>query len=109
MKSRSLFLFGGSPPFTRKLEKKFANKVLNKKGKVGILFVKQDGWESYMPRYTCVLEEHGVQDFSYLPLSEELNEKVLHKLRSCTGIIIGGGETEHYRDFIVDTEVGNVI
>ncbi|MEQ6389987.1 hypothetical protein RZN22_11740 [Bacillaceae bacterium S4-13-58] len=71
MESKHLFLFGGSPPFTYTLGKRFADLALTSKGKVAILFLEREGWERYMEKYTAVLEEYGVHDFVYLPLSQE--------------------------------------
>ena len=55
MKNRHLFLFGGSPPFGKKLGRKFADLTLNSKGRVAVLFVEREGWEAYMQKYTNVL------------------------------------------------------
>ncbi|WP_226679806.1 Type 1 glutamine amidotransferase-like domain-containing protein [Sutcliffiella horikoshii] len=102
-----LFLFGGSPPFSSHLGKRFSELAMSGKGKVAILFVLRDGWEQYMPRYTNELEQNGISDFVYIPLSEHNIDINLEKLNSCTGVIIGGGETELYRKYIVDTEIGH--
>lgn len=107
MENRHLFLFGGSPPFTEKLGKKFAQLTLG--GKVAILFLERDGWEQYMPKYTSVLENFCLDDFAYLALRPKPDDNTLEILSSCAGIIIGGGETERYRDYIVDTTVGERI
>lgn len=87
----------------------FANFSLNEEGKIAILFLERDGWEEYMKRYTCVLEEKYIKEFVYLPLNPKSENKILKELISCTGIIIGGGETELYRNYIVDTPVGERI
>lgn len=109
MKHTHLFLFGGSPPFRRSLGKRFAELAMGGEGKVAILFVLRDGWEQYMPRYTQVLEQNGVTDFVYIPLTEHQNSDSVEVLRTCTGVIIGGGETELYRKYIVDTEIGQQV
>lgn len=62
-----------------------------------------------MPKYTSVIEENGIDEFVYLPLSPNPEVKTLEVLTSCTGIIIGGGETELYRNYIVDTRIGKLI
>lgn len=109
MKTRHLFLFGGSPPFSEKLGRKFAELSLIEKGKVAILFVERDGWEAYMEKYTAILRENGVREFSYIPLTDSPQASIIQELITCTGIIIGGGETELYRSYIVDTEIGRLI
>lgn len=109
MNSRHLFLFGGSPPFTSNLGKRFAEISLNGEGRVAILFLERDGWEAYMQKYTLVLRENGIEEYVYLPLSSKLSNESLQELSSCSGIIIGGGETEHYRNYIADTILGEKI
>ncbi|WP_164670802.1 Type 1 glutamine amidotransferase-like domain-containing protein [Virgibacillus doumboii] len=109
MINRHLFLFGGSPPFSTYFGKKFADYALNEKGKVAILFIERDGWREYMPKYTHILESNGVNNFLYLPLSPNPDKTILQQLASCTGIIIGGGDTELYRKYIVDTPLGEKI
>ncbi|MEQ6378394.1 hypothetical protein RZN25_16400 [Bacillaceae bacterium S4-13-56] len=71
MESKYLFLFGGSPPFTYTLGKRFADLALSSKGKVAILFLEREGWERYMEKYTSELEGNGGHDSVYLSLSQE--------------------------------------
>jgi len=106
---RHLFLFGGGPPFTDTLGKMFAKFSLNDNAKIGILFLEIDGWEKYIKEYTKVLENNNIKKYVYLPLNTMTPSKICHELISCTGIIIGGGETEVYRDYMVDTSIGNCI
>jgi cyanophycinase len=93
MKFRHLFLFGGGPPFTHELGRKFANLASKEKNKVAILLIEREGWHKYMPKYKSVLEQHGLTNFLYLPLSQTPSKALLEQLASCSGIIIGGGET----------------
>lgn len=106
---RHLFLFGGNPPFTENLGRRFADLSLKEDGKIGILFLERVGWQEYMPKYPRVLERNGIQKFVYLPLSANSGVTTASKLKSCTGIIVCGGETERYRKYIVETEVGEQI
>lgn len=109
MKNRHLFLFGGSPPLSKNPGKKFSNLSLNGKGKVAILFIIRDGWKEYMQKYTSELEENGLKQFSYIALSSSPNHSTIKELKTCTGIIICGGETEFYRKFIVYTAIGEQV
>ncbi|MFS0821882.1 Type 1 glutamine amidotransferase-like domain-containing protein [Bacillus sp. 1P02SD] len=109
MTETHLFLFGGGPPFTDKLGERFARFAGNKTAGVAILFLERPGWQEYMPSYTKVLEGNGVHDFYYFALSEKPTQKQLAHLETCSGIIIGGGVTELYRTYIVDTPVGETI
>lgn len=109
MSDRHLFLFGGSPPFNQKLGQRFSEYSLQKQGKVAILFIERDGWKEYMPKYTSVLEEYGVNKFSYMPLTLNPDVATMQELKMCSGIIICGGNTEIYRAMIVDTIIGEKI
>jgi cyanophycinase len=110
MEHRHLFLFGGSPPFTNKLGHLFSSIVQQRKGRVGILFVEQDGWEAYMQKYTSVLQQYGIKDFFYFPLSQQkLSNFELERLRACSGIVIGGGNTELYQKRVVRTNIGDIV
>ncbi|MEH7225326.1 Type 1 glutamine amidotransferase-like domain-containing protein [Bacillus sp. JJ1566] len=81
----------------------------NSATRIAILFLKRPGWQKYMPSYTRVLEDNGVHDFYYFVLSDNPSQEQLTQLQRCTGIIIGGGVTEQYRAYIVDTPVGDII
>ncbi|WP_338653150.1 Type 1 glutamine amidotransferase-like domain-containing protein [Sporosarcina psychrophila] len=104
-----MFLFGGSPPFGKNLGRQFANLSLNDNGKVAILFIEKDGWEEYMQEYKSVLEGNGLVNFAYLPLSSKPSKSTIMELISCTGIIICGGETELYHNYIVETSIAGHI
>src|SRR5690606_1206021 len=106
---KHLFLFGGGPPFTENMAKLFVNKTTHFKGSVSILFVERDGWEDYMPVYTQELEKWGIHNFHYLPLPSTPIEKVINCLTNSSGIIIGGGDTNLYADYIVETDISNII
>ncbi|MEH7236727.1 Type 1 glutamine amidotransferase-like domain-containing protein [Bacillus sp. JJ1562] len=109
MSESHLFLFGGGPPFNSSLGERFADLAGNNVARIAILFLERPGWQEYMPSYTKVLEDNGVHEFYYFALSEKPTQEQLGKLEKCTGIIIGGGVTELYRDNIVDTPVGEII
>lgn len=109
MSTRHLFLFGGNPPFNKTLGKKFAQLSLNDHGKIAILFIKRPGWEKYMKKYTEVLEANGVNQFNYIPLNANPTHAEVENLKSCTGMIICGGETELYQRYLVGTIFGEEI
>jgi cyanophycinase len=109
MNSRHLFLMGGSPPFGQRLGRMFTELACGADGKIAILFLVREGWEVYMNKYTSALIPNGARNFCYLPLSPDPAESFLQELMSCSGIIIGGGETENYRRYIVDSETGECI
>ncbi|TCJ01696.1 Type 1 glutamine amidotransferase-like domain-containing protein [Cytobacillus praedii] len=100
-----LFLFGGGPPFTNKMAKLFVEKLKDKSVPISILFVDREGWEDYMPKYTSALEEYNMNDFHLLPLSTTPIEQVMNCLRISSGIIIGGGDTNAYADYLVETPI----
>jgi len=106
---RHLFLFGGSPPFSLKMAKQFAEIATLADAPISILFIEREGWERYMPRYTQALEKEGLVQFEYLPLPTTPIHKVVDCLKKSAGIIIGGGNTNLYADYIVDTAISKAI
>ncbi|NIK75168.1 cyanophycinase [Paenibacillus castaneae] len=109
MTDKHLFLFGGGAPFNESLGKKFATLSSNGLNKVVILLIEREGWQEYMPKYTDILAQYGVADFLYFPLTSTPSADLMGQLYSATGIIICGGDTELYRDYIVDTKVGTIV
>lgn len=91
------------------MAKQFVIKASSTNAPVSILFVERDGWEQYMPRYTRALEDLGLNEFRYLPLPSTPVGKVLNCLKKSSGIIIGGGNTNLYADYIVDTSISDTI
>ncbi|WP_394136692.1 Type 1 glutamine amidotransferase-like domain-containing protein [Cytobacillus oceanisediminis] len=109
MSDRHLFLMGGSPPFGEILGGKFAGLSSASTSKVAVLFLERQGWINYMDKYTRPLRQYGVKDFTYLPLSSSPSASLFEELLSCSGIIIGGGETEKYRSYTAETALGECI
>ncbi|TWT25111.1 Type 1 glutamine amidotransferase-like domain-containing protein [Planomicrobium sp. CPCC 101110] len=109
MGGKHLFLQGGNPPFEAQFGAKFAELSLKDRGKVAILLVEREGWKNYLPQYTDVLKENGIKDFFCLLLTPQPSKEDIEELQTCTGIIIGGGDTERYRDYIAGTVLGAVI
>lgn len=83
------------------MEKQFGIKASTTNTPVSILIIERDGWEKYMPKYTQVVEKLGINEFYYLPLSSTPIEKVIACLKNSSGIIIGGGNSNLYTDYIV--------
>ena len=106
---KHLFLFGGGPPFPSKFAKRFSQLIKKKEGPVSILCLEREGWRDYMPKYTKILEENGIVNFNYLPLPTTYVPEVIHRLSESAGVIIGGGDTNRYADYIVDTPISNAI
>ena len=106
---KHLFLFGGGPPFPPKLAERFSQLAKKKEGAVSILCLEREGWIDYMPNYTKALEENGITIFRYLPLPTTSESEVIERLHESTGVIIGGGDTSRYADYIVDTPISDAI
>ncbi|MUK90540.1 peptidase S51 dipeptidase E [Ornithinibacillus sp. L9] len=107
---KHLFLFGGVPPFTCRMAKEFAKLVERSKNpSVTILTVEREGWEDYIPNYTQLLKKEGIHRFHLCPLPSTPIVEVMDHVRSSSGIIIGGGNTNRYADYIVDTPIAKVI
>ena len=110
MINQQLFLFGGGPPFTSGLCKTFVS-CSNGTGPIVLLYVPRPGssWADYAPIYTDALTACGATAFFHLPLSDSPTDKQLAQLTASSGIVISGGETERYQQFIVDTPIGTLI
>ncbi|PKG23296.1 Type 1 glutamine amidotransferase-like domain-containing protein [Niallia nealsonii] len=106
--NQHLFLFGGGPPFTLQHAKKFIN-LLKSTNPISILCVGKTGWQQYMPMYTQTLKDLGAASFEYLPLPSPSLEKIKNSLHNSAGIIICGGNTTLYRDYIVDTPISQIL
>lgn len=107
--NKHLFLFGGGPPFTPNMAKKFAAIALKTNKPIAILFVERDGWEEYMSNYTGELRGLGLIDFHILPLPSTSPEDVIKCVNSSSGVIINGGDTSLYANYIVDTPISTAI
>jgi len=110
MMDQQLFLFGGGPPFTPMLCEQFVS-CLDQSGPVALLYDPRPGsnWDDYAPIYTDALTANGVTDFFHFPLSASPTPEQLEQLAGSAGIIISGGETERYQQFIVGTPIGSII
>lgn len=110
MMDQQLFLFGGGPPFTPMLCEQFVS-CLDQSGPVALMYVPRPGsnWDDYAPIYTDALTAHGATDFFHFPLSARPTPEQLEQLAGSAGIIISGGETERYQQFIVGTLIGTLI
>ncbi|HEY4554761.1 MAG TPA: Type 1 glutamine amidotransferase-like domain-containing protein [Bacillaceae bacterium] len=109
MGGKHLFLFGGSPPFTKGMAKQFADMVLARGSYVAVLVVEREGWEQYMPRYIQALVGLGVSEFRNLPLPSVRVEQATEVIRGSAGVVIGGGDTNQYADYIVGTAISDAI
>lgn len=110
MMDQQLFLFGGGPPFTPMLCEQFVS-CLDQSGPVALLYVPRpdSSWADYAPIYTNALTANGATDFFHFPLSARPTSEQLEQLAGSAGIIISGGETERYQQFIVGTPIGAII
>lgn len=106
---KHLFLIGSGPPFTPSMVKKFVA-LTKKTGKpVSILFVERAGWEAYIADYTDELRKLGFEDFHILPLPSTPISEAINAINNSSGIIINGGDTNKYADYIVDTPISDAI
>ncbi|ARI75895.1 Type 1 glutamine amidotransferase-like domain-containing protein [Halobacillus mangrovi] len=104
MVATHLFMFGSSPPFNEQLALKFSQCING--GKIAVLYLDREGAEIYLPKYWKGINSSS----SYcMALKEKYGRDELKTLKSCQGVIIGGGHTEAYRSFIVETELGSIL
>ncbi|KHE67752.1 Type 1 glutamine amidotransferase-like domain-containing protein [Halobacillus sp. BBL2006] len=104
MHSTHLFLFGSGPPFNKRLGTEFSQLV--GRGEVAVLYLEREGSEGYLPKYW---EEIDTEEVYCLALKDRYEPFELDRIEACKGVIIGGGDTETYRDYIVDTELGDIL
>ncbi|WP_404450596.1 Type 1 glutamine amidotransferase-like domain-containing protein [Virgibacillus necropolis] len=105
---KHLFLFGGGPPFTSDMANRFVAMTTTNEP-ISILFVERDGWEEYMSKYTDELRDLGLNEFHILPLPSTPIKEAIDCINNSSGIIINGGDTNLYADYIVDTPLSNAI
>ncbi|GAA0603416.1 Type 1 glutamine amidotransferase-like domain-containing protein [Virgibacillus siamensis] len=109
--TRHLFVFGSGPPFTSGMAERFSGIVSEMEGVVSVLFIEREGmdWREYMPVFTQPLMDAGVCNFRYLPLLSTPVMEICESIEQSAGILIGGGDTNLYADYIADTELGGVM
>lgn len=102
---RHLFLFGSSPPFNEQLANIFYSRLTS--CKVAVLYIEREGSDEYIPKYV----ESFSEEIKLWPLAlkDEYTIEEIAELRQCGGVIIGGGDTLRYRQFVVETEIARVI
>lgn len=106
---RHLFLFGSGPPFTSKLAERFFVTAGGEKAVVAVFFEDNKNGEAHKEKYTTSLKELGLRNFLFFSLKEDPDQQTIEEAKTCTGVIIGGGETENYQKLIVHTAYGPVI
>lgn len=104
--TKHLFLIGGGPPFPINAANQFADLAVQTDGPITILCVEREGWQQYASRYTQYL---NVKNVLFLPLPSTPIKQVVHNLQSSSAIIIGGGDTNLYADYIVETPIASII
>ena len=104
--TQHLFLVGGGPPTPIKLAQIFSSLTRRNKGHISILIVERDGWKQYVDNYTKYLD---VSRSVAIPLPSTPVKQVVEMIQSSAGIIIGGGETNVYANYIVDTPIARQI
>ncbi|WP_430789792.1 Type 1 glutamine amidotransferase-like domain-containing protein [Virgibacillus flavescens] len=107
--NKHLFLYGGGPPFTSNMAKKFVALTEKTNKPVSILFVERTGWREYIADYTDQLRKFGFEEFHVLPLPSTPISEAVNAINNSSGIIINGGDTNKYADYIVDTPISDAI
>ncbi|KGA96151.1 hypothetical protein AJ85_18670 [Alkalihalobacillus alcalophilus ATCC 27647 = CGMCC 1.3604] len=106
---KHLFLFGGGPPFTTKMAKRFVDMMAIENPKIVILCLDRDGWQEYMPKYKSAFLQHADVEFDYIPLPTTPIREAVERIKNGSGIVIGGGDTSLYADYIVETPIADVV
>lgn len=106
---RHLFLFGSGPPFTSELAEQFSLLAGGENGTVAVFYEKRKNEENDLSGYTDLLKRHGLNKFLFFPLENSPDQRTIEELKTSTGIIIGGGNTEKYQKALVESEFKEVI
>lgn len=109
MMDKHIFLIGSGPPVLPNMAIKYSKLAKPFQTHISILFIERPGWEEYLNFVTRPLRENGLMDYHFLPLPRTSIHEVIQSLLHSSGIIILGGDTNRYADFIVDTEIGDII
>jgi len=104
-----LFLFGGGLPFLPKITKTFCEISKSRTGPITILFLAREGWEDYMEHVIEPLKQHSINDFQYIPLQLTPIHDSVNMLENSSGIIVLGGDTNEYANYIVESPIFHVI
>ena len=105
--ARHFYAFGSGPPFTTEMAQQYVEQT--KRGMIAILLVDREGWLDYMPDYIDKLKQYGAERFRYLPLPSTTEEQVIKTIKDSGGVIICGGDTSRYAEYIADTTIGAAI
>jgi len=104
---RHFFAFGSGPPFTDILAEKYIK--LTKNGSISIILVEREDWQSYMPNYINKLKTYHSGRFSFIPLPSIQEMQAVKEIKASGGIVICGGDTARYAEYIADTTIGAAI
>ncbi|WP_407271994.1 Type 1 glutamine amidotransferase-like domain-containing protein [Radiobacillus sp. PE A8.2] len=113
MENNHLFLLGGNPSQPEAMQA-FVKQAGGNKAKIALLLVYRPGWEAYLPRYTKLWIENGVDPDNISVIIPEPDgylsmEKAVKTLRNATGIFIGGGHTKTYHFYYTNEILKSMI
>ncbi|WP_101842235.1 Type 1 glutamine amidotransferase-like domain-containing protein [Halobacillus sp. Marseille-P3879] len=110
MKNRHLFLIGSGPPMPEKLAESFAS--LLEKGPVVLLYKprKDMSIQEYSSVFTDPITSHSPDiPFHFIRIKESYEADEVKKLKSAGGLMIGGGDTVKYQQYIAESELAPII
>jgi cyanophycinase len=103
---RRLFLHGGTFDNFTATSAPFVEAAGSRNARIGLLFT--HGWEPFLDRYAQPFKNLGAAEVEVIapePGSDRLGEAALERLRRCTGLYMGGGDTRRYHAVYAAGEV----
>jgi len=106
-----IFLYGDIADNFEAVSVPFVEAAGGPKARIALLLMGGPDWEKYVSRYCDPWKRLGVaRVIPIVPLKESaLSAEALSRLRSCTGIFIGGGDTRKYHEIYTAPQVKTII
>ena len=109
---RRIFLYGDIADNFEAVSAPFVQAAGGHSARIALLLAGGPDWEDYVPRYRDPWMRLGAAEVvPIVPVGDpaELSAEALSRLRRCSGIFIGGGDTRRYHEIYTRTGVREVI
>lgn len=109
---RRVFLYSNVADNFESISAPFVQAAGGRSAKIALLLLGGPDWEQYVARYSDPWMRLGAAEVVPIaPLGDttQLGAKAMARLRDCSGIFMGGGDTRRYREIYVLSEAGAII
>jgi len=109
---KHLFLYGDLADNFKAVSAPFVEAAGGPRARIALLLAGGKDWEQYVPRYRDPWMRLGAREV--IPIapvgdSTELSAEALSRLRRCSGIFVGGGDTRRYHKIYTAPEVRETV